>query len=40
MERWSGQTGYQVYYALFGASSIVGFFAAHRLSALSRKPSQ
>ena len=40
MERWSGQTGYQVYYALFGASSIVGFFAAHRLSALSRKSSQ
>lgn len=37
MERWPGQTGYQVYYAIFGASSILGFFAAHRLIVLSRK---
>jgi predicted MFS family arabinose efflux permease len=40
LEHWSGQAGYQVYYAIFGASSIVGFFAAHRLIVLSHKPTQ
>ena len=37
METWPGQTGYQVYYAIFGASSIIGFVAAYRLSALARR---
>lgn len=38
MRHWPGQTGYQVYYAIFGASSIIGFLAAYRLSVLARKP--
>ena len=36
METWPGQTGYQVYYGIFGASGVVGFIAAYRLSALAR----
>jgi len=37
METWPGQTGYQVYYAIFGASSVVGFLAARRLSTLAQR---
>ena len=31
LANWSGQQGFQIYYGLFGASSVIGFFAARRL---------
>ena len=34
LANWSGQQGFQVYYGLFGASSLVGFVAARRLTRL------
>ena len=40
LEHWPGQTGYQVYYAIFGATSVVGFITARRLSALAHKSAQ
>jgi hypothetical protein len=34
LANWSGQQGFQVYYGLFGASSLVGVIAARRLTRL------
>jgi len=36
LANWSGQQGFQVYYGLFGASSLVGFVAARRLTRLGK----
>jgi len=36
LANWSGQQGFQVYYGLFGASSLVGFVAARRLARLGK----
>lgn len=36
LANWSGQQGFQIYYGLFGASSVIGFFAARRLIRLGK----
>jgi len=36
LANWGGQQGFQVYYGLFGASSLLGFFAARRLIRLGK----
>ena len=35
LANWSGQQGFQIYYGLFGASSLLGFVAARQLTRLS-----
>tara|TARA_B100000214_G_scaffold241113_1_gene176577 strand:- start:1145 stop:2398 length:1254 start_codon:yes stop_codon:yes gene_type:complete len=37
LANWSGQQGFQIYYGLFGASSLVGFVAARRLTRLGKE---
>jgi len=36
LANWGGQQGFQIYYGLFGASSLLGFFAARRLIRLGK----
>jgi len=36
LANWGGQQGFQIYYGLFGASSLLGFFAARRLIHLGK----
>ena len=36
LANWSGQQGFQVYYGLFGASSVLGFVAARQLTRLGK----
>jgi len=36
LANWSGQQGFQIYYGLFGATSVIGFFAARRLIRLGK----
>ncbi len=36
LAKWGGQQGFQIYYGLFGASSLLGFFAARRLIRLGK----
>ena len=36
LANWSGQQGFQIYYGLFGASSLLGFVAARQLTRLNK----